>query len=58
MRNYHVKLQDNTERNIRADTLQIIDGALVLKNGPEVIVAYAGDIWAMVEVERKDDKGE
>jgi hypothetical protein len=57
MRNYHVMLTDGKERNIRADDVRIeANGALVFRNGTEIIVAYAAEAWAVVEVERKDDR--
>ena len=57
MRNYHVILNDGTERNIRASEIEINpSGALQFSNDDEVIVAYGAGAWKMVEVERKDDK--
>ena len=56
MRSYHVILADGTERDIKAESVAIgAAGDLELRNGREVIVAYAPAAWRMVEVERKDD---
>ena len=58
MRNYHVVLSVGTERNIKADVIEITDhGVLQFFNATELVVAYAAGAWLMVEVERLDDKG-
>jgi len=62
MRNYHLVLEDGTERNIRAEHLRVVDGVLEFKNGTqeqgfELVCAYAAGTWKYVEVERLDDKG-
>lgn len=58
MRNYHVTLHDGTERNIRAMALRVTDSGalLLLSDDGEPIVGYAPGTWAMVEIERLDDK--
>jgi hypothetical protein len=59
MRNFHVKLADKSERNIKADDFDIdARGVLSFRNGDEPIVIYNTSDWTMVEVERLDDRGE
>jgi hypothetical protein len=59
MRNFHVKLADKSERNIKADEMEIDSkGMLSFLNGDERIVVYNTGEWTMVEVERLDDRGE
>jgi hypothetical protein len=63
LRNYHIILMDGTERNVRAEAVEVSPaGVLAFSNaagkGRELQVAYAPQQWKMVEVERQDDKGE
>jgi hypothetical protein len=58
MRNFHVKLADGSERNIKADDFSVDhNGILSFQNGEERVVIYNANQWTMVEVERLDDRG-
>jgi hypothetical protein len=57
MRKYHVVLADQSERDILADALEVVEGALVFKDTyGEILVVYSPDTWILCEQERKDDK--
>lgn len=57
-RDYHVTLTDGSERNVRADELLVLDGALQFtRTDGEVKVAYAAGAWKSVELETQDDRG-
>lgn len=55
---FHVKLKDNTERDITAAVQTVeANGALVYRNNNgEALVVYADGTWIASEVERKDDR--
>jgi hypothetical protein len=57
MRNYHVILEDGTERNVRADDFDIDDGMLVFQRSDEKVIVYNDGQWKMVELESQDDRG-
>jgi hypothetical protein len=58
MRNYHVVLEDGTERNIRAEDHELRDRVLSFTRGDEEVVVYNQNAWKLVEVESQDDRGE
>ena len=59
MRNYHIVLNDGTERNVKASELQIeINGALwFINDAGERFMVYGPATWQLVEVESRDDRG-
>jgi len=62
MRNFHVVLEGNTERNVHAAMMTISpSGVLEFRSDLDgqmgLVCAYAAGAWVMVEVERLDDKG-
>jgi hypothetical protein len=62
MRNFHVVLADNIERNVHAAMMTILpNGVLEFRNDLDgqmgLVCAYASGSWVLVEVERLDDKG-
>jgi len=58
MTNYHVVLVDKKERNIKAESATVVNGALVLNNADgATAVIYAAGAWVACERELYDDKG-
>jgi hypothetical protein len=61
-----VLLSNGNERNIKAKSIEILDGSLLFwselsieatESESSIVVAYAPGTWVGVEVERLDDKG-
>jgi len=55
---YHIVLANTDERDVSAASIKVEGGnLLLLDNERDILVVYAPGAWAMVEVERKDDRG-
>ena len=58
MRTYHLELTDGTERGVKADNVEVQQGALVFLNAKgEPAVAYGAGTWKLCELESRDDRG-
>lgn len=58
MKKYHLVLSDGSERDVRAEDANIVEGgALVFMNAnAEPVIAYAHGSWRLCEVEARDDR--
>lgn len=54
---FHVVMTNGSERDVKGTDFKVTEGSLVIRGvAKQDVVAYAPGVWAMIEVERKDDK--